>query len=222
MRLVLALSLIATPVLAQDRIPSHCIALAAGEARVMPAALEEGLEADTVLIRYIDHASFAVVTPDGTVAVTDYTGYLGTLDLVPDVVTMNNAHSTHWTALPDPRIPHVLRGWGEGGTPADHRLDLGAMLVLVSAMQHGVNRVRLGKLHELFGVSRWTVCRWRGWWLEVFGETRFWKEHRGRLHMSPDPQTLPLSLLEYFFGAGLIDRLLALLRFLSPLSEPGS
>ena len=56
-------------------------------------------------------------------------GYLGTQDLVPDVVTMNNAHHTHWTATPDPRIPHVLAGWPEGRGPAEHRLDLGAMLV---------------------------------------------------------------------------------------------
>jgi L-ascorbate metabolism protein UlaG (beta-lactamase superfamily) len=130
MRLILALTLLATPALAQEaRIPSHCIALAAAEPTVQPVALHDGLEADSVLIRYIDHASFAIVTADGTVAVTDYTGYIGTQDIVPDVVTMNNAHSTHWTATPDPRIPHVLRGWGEGATPADHRLDLGAMLV---------------------------------------------------------------------------------------------
>jgi L-ascorbate metabolism protein UlaG (beta-lactamase superfamily) len=129
MRLPLLLTLVAAPALAQDRIPSHCIALAAAEPVVVPVALQDGLDADSVLIRYIDHASFAIVTPDGTVAVTDYTGYLGTQDLVPEVVTMNNAHDTHWTAAPDPRIPHVLRGWGEGTAPADHRLDLGVMLV---------------------------------------------------------------------------------------------
>jgi Beta-lactamase superfamily domain len=123
------LTLLAGPALAQDRIPSHCIALASATPQVVPVALEDGLEPGAVLIRYIDHASFAIVTPDGTVAVTDYTGYLGTQDIVPDVVTMNNAHSTHWTANPDPRIPHVLNGWGEGAAPADHRLDLGAMLV---------------------------------------------------------------------------------------------
>ena len=125
----LALSVIALPAIAQERIPSHCIALASAQPQVVPVALEEGLEPDAVLIRYIDHASFAIVTPDGTVAVTDYTGYLGTQDIVPDVVTMNNAHSTHWTASPDPRIPHVLKGWGEGAAPAEHRLDLGSMLV---------------------------------------------------------------------------------------------
>lgn len=129
MRMLPALVLIASPAIAQDRIPSHCIAVAAGEPTVLPVALEQGLEPDSVLIRYIDHASFAIVTADGTVAVTDYTGYLGTADVVPDVVTMNNAHSTHWTAAPDPRIPHVLPGWGEGVAAADHRLDLGSMLV---------------------------------------------------------------------------------------------
>jgi L-ascorbate metabolism protein UlaG (beta-lactamase superfamily) len=121
--------MIATPALAQDRIPSHCIAVAAGEPRVVPVALEDGLDPGSVLIRYIGHASFAIVTADGTVAVTDYTGYLGAQDVVPDVVTMNNAHSTHWTAAPDRRIPHVLPGWGEGAVPAEHRLDLGSMLV---------------------------------------------------------------------------------------------
>ncbi|MFM7334489.1 MAG: MBL fold metallo-hydrolase [Tabrizicola sp.] len=129
MRLLAALVLLATPALGQERIPSHCIAVAANTPQVVPVALEEGLEKDSVLIRYIDHASFAIVTADGTVAVTDYTGYLGTADLVPDVITMNNAHSTHWTAAPDPRIPHVLKGWPEDGKPAEHRLDLGSMLV---------------------------------------------------------------------------------------------
>jgi L-ascorbate metabolism protein UlaG (beta-lactamase superfamily) len=137
--LLTALSLAPLAALAQEaapeapfRIPSHCIALAQGPAlapeRVVPADWT-AVAADHVLIRYLDHASFAILAADGTLAVTDYTGYTGTLDLVPDVVTMNNAHSTHWTATPDPRIPHVLRGWPEDGAPADHRLDLGGMLV---------------------------------------------------------------------------------------------
>lgn len=129
MRFLLILAVLAAPAFAEERIPSHCIALAAAEPQVMPAALEDGLADGSVLIRYLDHASFALVTPDGTVAVTDYTGYLGTRDVVPDVVTMNNAHDTHWTSTPDPRIAHVLKGWGDGGEPAAHRLDLGAMLV---------------------------------------------------------------------------------------------
>jgi L-ascorbate metabolism protein UlaG (beta-lactamase superfamily) len=129
LRLLTALAVLSTPALAQERIPSHCIAIASADPSVVPVALNDGLEKDSVLIRYLDHAMFAIVTADGTVAVTDYTGYLGTQDLVPDVVTMNNAHHTHWTPTPDPRIPHVLKGWPEGGKAAEHRLDLGSMLV---------------------------------------------------------------------------------------------
>lgn len=121
----------AAPAAAQDRIPSHCIALAEapGLEVLHHAAYGDPLEEDRVRIRYLNHASFLIETPGGLIAVTDYTGFLGIGDLVPDVVTMNNAHSTHWTDLPDPRIPNVLRGWAEDGSAADHALDLGEMLV---------------------------------------------------------------------------------------------
>ncbi len=42
---------------------------------------------------------------------------------------MNNAHETHWTGFPDPRIPHVLEGWANADGPRDHYVDLGEMLV---------------------------------------------------------------------------------------------
>lgn len=120
----------ARPAAAQERIPSNCFALAqAPVERVWRASIGSALEAGHVRIHYLDHASFAIETEDGTLAVTDYTGYIGNPDVVPDVVTMNNAHSTHWTSNPDPRIPHVLNGWPEEGQPAFHELDLGSMLV---------------------------------------------------------------------------------------------
>ena len=121
------------PVQAQDRPASNCFALAqggdGGAVRLMPAAFGEALAEGHVRIRYLGHASFAIAAPDGTWAVTDYTGFIGNPDAVPDVVTMNNAHSTHWTPAPDPRIPDVLEGWPKDGVPARHELDLGAMLV---------------------------------------------------------------------------------------------
>lgn len=126
--LALAFLAMAAPALAQQRIPSHCFAVAQGIDRVMPAAFGEALADDHVRIHYISHASFAVEAA-GLVAITDYTGFTGMRDLVPDVVTMNNAHGTHWTPNPDPRIPHVLQGWADGAGPAMHDLDLGAMLV---------------------------------------------------------------------------------------------
>ena len=129
LRSVLPALLLALPAVAQERIPSHCIALAGGPEVVRPAAFGDPLGADEVRLTYVDHATFLLETAGGLVAATDYTGYLGPRDLVPDVVTMNNAHRSHWTAAPDPRIAHVLKGWGEGAGPADIRLDLGEMLV---------------------------------------------------------------------------------------------
>ncbi|MCF1708551.1 MBL fold metallo-hydrolase [Tabrizicola sp. J26] len=118
------------PAFAQDRIPSHCIALAhAGPERVMTAAFGDPLADDRVRLTYVGHSTFVIETPGGLVAATDFTGRLGPISTTPDVVTMNNAHGSHWTAAPDPAIPHVLPGWWQNGAPADHSLDLGEMLV---------------------------------------------------------------------------------------------
>lgn len=122
---------IAQPTFAQtpERIPSHCIALARDIERVMPASLGAPLDQNSVRLRFIDHATYALETPGGLLALTDYNGYVGALPRTPDVVTMNNAHRTHWTPMPDPAIPNALRGWSDDGTPAFHELDLGEMLV---------------------------------------------------------------------------------------------
>ncbi|MBC7736692.1 MAG: MBL fold metallo-hydrolase [Candidatus Saccharibacteria bacterium] len=114
--------------LAQDRIPSDCIALASANPSVVPVRFGDQLGLDQVLIRYLDHAEFAIAT-SSVMAVTDYNGSFTTADQVPNVVTMNNAHGTHFTDSPDPRIPLVLRGWPVDGVPAAHDLDLGDMRI---------------------------------------------------------------------------------------------
>jgi len=43
---------------------------------------------------------------------------------VPDIVTMNHAHDTHFTDHPNPAIAHVLRGWTTTGAPARHDLQV--------------------------------------------------------------------------------------------------
>lgn len=131
--LVMILVCLAGAASAQDaRRPSHCIAVAdaaAGIEYLHKASWNDAVPQDTVRLSYIAHASFLLQTHGGLAAVTDYTGFIGTVDLLPDVVTMNHAHETHWTAAPDPAIPHVLEGWGDFGQGIAHHLDLGEMLV---------------------------------------------------------------------------------------------
>lgn len=130
---ILAGCLTASLAAAQDRTPSHCRALAdatLGAAYIQKASWDTTVPDETVRIHYVTHASFLIRSAGGLNMVTDYTGFVGNVPMIPDVVTMNHAHETHWTAFPDPAIPHVLPGWGEEfGSGIDHRVDLGEVLV---------------------------------------------------------------------------------------------
>ncbi|WP_446728379.1 MBL fold metallo-hydrolase [Phaeobacter sp. QD34_3] len=120
------------PAASQEHRASHCIALAEaapGIRYLHKASWRAPVPEYSVRIRYLAHASFLIQTEGGLSAVTDFTGFTGSADFMPDVVTMNHAQETHWTAHPDPAIPHVLKGWGEFGEGIDHHLDLGEMLV---------------------------------------------------------------------------------------------
>ncbi len=122
----LILVLMTAPGWAEGRIPSDCIALAGAEPSVVP--VDFTLTDAQVRIRFLQHASFAIESKS-LLAITDYTGVIGGVDVVPDIVTMNNAHETHFTDTPDPRIPLVLRGWGTAGRAAEFDIDLGEMRV---------------------------------------------------------------------------------------------
>lgn len=95
---------------------------------------------------------------------------------------------------------------------------LGTVVVLLSALRHGVTAVRLGKLRKYIGVSRRTLDRWKRWWQEAFARSPFWRQAMG-LFAPPPPETgtLPASLLARFAGAD-STRLVAALGFLSPIT----
>jgi L-ascorbate metabolism protein UlaG (beta-lactamase superfamily) len=76
-----------------------------------PASLRLALNADQIRVNYIGHSTFLIESPQGVRIATDYNDYVRPTAL-PDIATMNHAHTTHYTDRPDPRIPHVLRGWG--------------------------------------------------------------------------------------------------------------
>jgi L-ascorbate metabolism protein UlaG (beta-lactamase superfamily) len=129
---ILFLATLASMAEAQDRRPSHCIAIAdaaPGMEFIHKAALTDPVPQYSVRLTYIDHSMFLLQTPGGLSAITDYNGFTGATDFVPDIVTMNHAHDSHWTARPDPRIAHVLKGWGPYRIGIDHYLDLGEMLI---------------------------------------------------------------------------------------------
>lgn len=98
------------------------------------------------------------------------------------------------------------------------RVYLGAVVVLVSAMVHGVTAKRASSLHELCGVSVRTLRRWRHWWREQFVRTGLWRELRGRFANRVDESSLPASFLEQIHGGTEAERAVRALRLLLPLT----
>ena len=132
--LIVAAALVAgqTVALAQSAPPADgkpemrepgCLGFVAGRSPVFkrvafrPAALEQ----NQVRINYVGHSTFLIESPQGVRIATDYNDYVRPM-VVPDIVTMNHAHSTPYTTHPDREIKYVLRGWAEDEKPA--RIDV--------------------------------------------------------------------------------------------------
>lgn len=126
LRVAMALVLIAASAPGASALTaSRCAAIASGPASpVVPVAnAAAAATGGSVRITLVGHATFRIESPAGVVVATDFFGQAGP-GRPPDVVTMNHAHITHYTPVPDPRIPHVLRGWGDAAGPARHDLSL--------------------------------------------------------------------------------------------------
>ena len=86
--------------------------VAADRPHVIPTAFDlAALNADQVRLTFIGHATFLIESPQLVRIATDYNDYVRP-PVLPDIVTMNHAHDTHYTDHPDPAIKYVLRGWG--------------------------------------------------------------------------------------------------------------
>jgi L-ascorbate metabolism protein UlaG (beta-lactamase superfamily) len=128
MRLICFLMTLMTFFWAAPAWASACLAMAEGLARVQPASTRvAALMQDEVQVTFVGHSTFRIETAGGVTVATDYNGNAG--GPLPDVVTMNHAHATHYTNAPDPGIAHVLRGWGEDGAPAKHDLQVGDLRI---------------------------------------------------------------------------------------------
>jgi L-ascorbate metabolism protein UlaG (beta-lactamase superfamily) len=92
--------------------------------RVIPAAFKlAAIDQGEVSITYVGHSTFLIESAAGVRIATDYNDYVRPT-AIPDIATMNRAHSTHYSNNPDPGIKHVLRGWGREGEPARYDLQV--------------------------------------------------------------------------------------------------
>ena len=98
----------------------------------------------------------------------------------------------------------------------------GFIVILLSVMQRGVTDSGIDELRSALGVARRTLQRWRHWWRQIFVHTPLWQYERGNFMPTIDDATLPASLLERFVNGDAQTRVVQLLRFLIPLSAPGS
>jgi L-ascorbate metabolism protein UlaG (beta-lactamase superfamily) len=114
---------------ADEPLRSECLAMAGAPPRATPVSLRRvAAKADEVAITYAGHSTYYIDTPGGIRIATDYSGVYRTGRL-PDIVTMNRAHSTHYSLFPDPKIQHVLHGWGDDGQPAHYAMRIGDVFI---------------------------------------------------------------------------------------------
>lgn len=110
--------------------PDRCLALSQapsprGIGSIAPASLVQlaQLKPGDVRISYVGHSTFLIETPRGVRIATDYNDYVRPA-AIPEIATMNRAHSTHYSNNPDPSIRHVLPGWSPDGGAAQHDVTL--------------------------------------------------------------------------------------------------
>ena len=97
------------------------------------------------------------------------------------------------------------------------RVHIAAFVVLIAILRNGATDARMERLSQIVRVDRRTVGRWRRWWREGFTATPFWRIARARFMPPVDQAQLPAALLGRFTG-DVAERLVALLRFLGPIT----
>ena len=101
----------------------NCPGLVAGPAAArhpggVPLA---ALASDQVRITYIGHSTLLIESPRGVKIATDYNDYVRP-PVLPDIVTMNRAHSTHYTDIPIPASSTCCAAGTRGRAAGEHDL----------------------------------------------------------------------------------------------------
>src|SRR4051812_9195936 len=89
-----------TPPRDKPEMRENCPGLVASDApRLMQATLQLALNSDQARVTYSGHSTFLIESPQLVRIATDYNDYVRP-PLLPDIATMNHAHSTHFTTIP--------------------------------------------------------------------------------------------------------------------------
>lgn len=95
---------------------------------------------------------------------------------------------------------------------------LGVVIILITALNHGLSRRRRQQLFDQFEINPQTFYRWLNWWREIFPASRCWQSARNLFMPPVNTNQLPGALLGRFTGQDLQQRLCQCLRLLLPIS----
>lgn len=95
---------------------------------------------------------------------------------------------------------------------------LGTMVVLLTALQHGLTDKRRRALIERLDIPPQTLARWRRWWQELFPVSRCWRLEQSHFMPPIRLDQLPGALLGRFTGSTLPQRLRQMLLLICPVS----
>jgi hypothetical protein len=96
------------------------------------------------------------------------------------------------------------------------------MIVLITALQHGLTDKRRRALIEQLDIPPQTLARWRRWWQEVFLVSRCWRAEQSHFIPPVAVNQLPGALLGRFTGTTLPQRLCQMLLLICPVSTAWS
>jgi hypothetical protein len=96
---------------------------------------------------------------------------------------------------------------------------LGVIVLLVTALEHGLTAKRRRGLTESLDIWPQTLSRWRSWWREVFPASRCWQTERGNFMPPVESSQLPGALLGRLTGKDLRLRLCQCLVLLAALTS---
>ena len=134
----------------------RCFAVSQAPRLIEPVGFQRAvLHPNEVRLEFVGHSTWLIESTAGVKVATDYNDYIRP-EVLPDIVTMNRAHTTHYSNFPNPNIKQVLRGWNPEGGPARHDvtlLDVRVRNVATNIRDWGGGHVPYGNSIFIFEVA---------------------------------------------------------------------